>query len=95
DVLDTLTNPTLIIEVLSDTTESYDRGMKFKYYRMIPSLAEYVLVAQSECNVEQHVKQPAGQWLISESRSITDQIVLASIGCTLSLEEVYDKVKLP
>lgn len=95
DTFDTLTNPTLIIEVLSDSTESYDRGMKSKYYRRIPSLEEYVLVAQDEYMVEQHVRQPGGRWLISESRSIRDRIVLACIGCALSLEEVYDKVKLP
>ena len=94
DYVDTLTNPTLIVEVLSDSTESYDRGKKFRYYRTIDSLAEYVLIAQDEYRVEQYIKQPDGRWLLSEVRSLNDQVELSSVNCTLSLKEIYDKVRL-
>lgn len=94
DYLDTLLNPTLIIEVLSESTEGYDRGKKFGFYRTIPSLAEYLLIAQDEQRVEQYAKQPDGRWLLSEYRSTDDVAELASIQCQLALTEVYDKVVL-
>jgi Uma2 family endonuclease len=94
DYVDTLTNPTLIIEVLSDSTESYDRGKKFRSYRTIDSLSEYLLIAQDEYGIEQYIKQPDGRWLLSEARSLNGQVELISINCTLSLKEIYDKVKL-
>ena len=95
DYFDTLLNPTLIIEVLSESTEGYDRGKKFGFYRTIPSLAEYLLVAQDELRIEQYAKQPDGRWLLSEYRSMEDVAELASIQCQLALKEVYDKVVLP
>jgi Uma2 family endonuclease len=64
---DTLLNPQLIIEVLSDSTESYDRGRKFAHYRNIDSLREYVLVSQNECRVERFSRQDDGNWLYNES----------------------------
>jgi Uma2 family endonuclease len=95
DYLDTLLNPTVIIEVLSKSTERYDRFNKFAFYRTIESLAEYVLVAQHEYRVEQYTKQPDGRWLLSDHRSPENVVELASIQCTLALREVYDKVSLP
>ncbi len=95
DQLDTLTNPTLIIEVLSESTESYDRGKKFRYYRTIESLAEYLLVAQDERRVEQYVRQTDGRWLLSEIRSLDGKAELLSIECLLNLSEIYDKVTFP
>jgi Uma2 family endonuclease len=92
---DTLLNPTVLIEVLSDSTERYDRGRKFGLYRTIESLAEYVLVAQDEYRVEQYVKQPDGRRLLSDHRSPEDSVELASIQCALKLSEVYEKVTLP
>jgi len=89
---DTLLNPTLIAEVLSKSTAAYDRFQKFGYYRSIDSLAEYLLVAQSEYRVEQYTKQPDGRWLLTEFRSPEDALQLDSIGCSLSLKEIYDKV---
>src|SRR5438270_9398553 len=94
DYVDTLLNPTLLVEVLSESTELYDRGKKFGFYRMIESLAEYLLVAQDECRVEQYVKQPDGRWLLSDYRSPEDVVELGSIQCKLALSEVYDKVIL-
>ena len=93
--VDTLLNPTLIIEVLSGSTESYDRGEKFSHYQTVSSLTEYLLVAQDEHRIEQYVKQPDAGWLYSDARSSEGSIELVSIQCVLALKEVYDKVALP
>jgi Uma2 family endonuclease len=94
DYVDTLLNPTVIIEVLSESTELYDRGKKFGYYRTLESLAEYLLVAQDERRIEQYFRQPDGRWLLSDHRLPEDKVELASIRCLLDLREVYDKVNL-
>lgn len=93
--VDTLLNPTLIIEVLSESTESYDRGKKFSHYQTVGSLIEYLLVAQDEYRIEQYVKQPNEHWLYSDARSSEGFIELSSIQCVLALKEVYDKVAFP
>ncbi len=93
--LDTLLNPTVIIEVLSESAERYDRVGKFVLYRDIGSLAEYVLVAQDEHRVEQYAKQPDGRWMLTDHRSPDAVVELASIQCTLALREVYDKAAPP
>ena len=90
---DTLVNPTLIVEVLSEATQDYDRGGKFAQYRKIPSFAEYVLVAQDECHVEHFVKQADGLWLLSETDRLADVLTLSSIECTLLLSDMYEKVQ--
>lgn len=92
--LDTLLNPTLVIEVLSKSTESYNRLAKSAYYRTIESLIEYLLVAQEEYRVEQYVKQEDGRWLLSDVRSLESVIELKSIGCSLALRELYDRVPI-
>jgi Uma2 family endonuclease len=92
DYVDTLLNPTVIIEVLSESTELYDRGKKFGFYRTLESLIEYLLVAQDEHRVEQFVRQSDERWLLSDYRSPEDTIEIASIQCSLELREVYDKV---
>jgi Uma2 family endonuclease len=92
--VDTLLNPTLIMEVLSESTESYDRGKKFGHYQTIGSLVEYLLVAQDEYRIEQFVKQPDGHWLYTDARSPEGSLELASTQCVLTLKEVYDKVAL-
>jgi Uma2 family endonuclease len=91
DEADTLLNPQVIFEVLSDSTEDYDRGTKFKNYRSIPSLRDYVLVSQAEVLVEHFVRQPDGSWLLREHRAGA-QVELASIGCTVAVDELYLKV---
>ena len=93
--IDTLLNPTLIIEVLSPSTESYDRGKKFASYRTISSLAEYLLLAQDRIFAEHYVKQPNGGWLLTEANRVEDVLDLPSIGCTLALRDVYDRVIQP
>lgn len=90
---DTLLNPTLIVEVLSPSTEDYDRGRKFAHYRQIGSLAEYVLVAQEKHHVERFRRQETGEWLLWETDRPDDTVSLASIGSELALVEVYDKVE--
>ena len=90
--LDTLLNPTLLIEVLSPTSEAYDRGKKFEHYRSVESLAEYLLVAQDALRIEQYLRQPDGRWLFSAVTGREATIPLPSIQCELSLAEVYDKV---
>ena len=95
EYLDTLLNPTVIIEILSESTQRYDRTKKFSFYRTIESLAEYVLVAQDEYRIEQYTKQPDGRWLLSDYRSLEDVVELTSVQCTLALREVYEKVNLP
>jgi Uma2 family endonuclease len=92
--LDTLLNPTLVVEVLSKSTESYNRLAKAGYYRTIESLAEYMLVAQDEYRIEQYVKQADGRWLLADIRGLESIIDLQSIGCSLVLRDVYDKVSL-
>ena len=91
---DTLLNPTLIVEVLSESTEAYDRGGKFAHYRKLTSLMEYVLITQTKPHIEHYVRQPDNQWLLSEADSVPDTIHLPSIECHLALAEVYDKVDI-
>lgn len=91
-VLDTLLNPQLIVEVLSDSTENYDRGKKFELYRGIESLMDYVLVAQDEPHVEVYSRQSDGRWLLSEAKGLDSSIELPAIECRLDLAEVYAKV---
>ena len=82
------------MEVLSVSTESYDRGKKFSHYQTVGSLVEYLLVAQDEYRIEQFVKQPDGHWLYSDARSPEGILELTSIQCVLTLKEVYDKIAL-
>jgi Uma2 family endonuclease len=91
---DTLLNPSFIVEVLSPTTEAYDRGEKAWHYRQIASLAEYLLVSQDRRHIEHYVRQADDQWLLSESDDLQDVINLPSINCALAMAEVYDKVEI-
>jgi Uma2 family endonuclease len=83
------TNPKVLVEVLSDSTEGYDRGEKFAHYRRIPSLREYVLVSQHEPHIEVFRKNAAGKWELSEEGRAGDTVPLTSIECVLSVDEVY------
>ena len=90
---DTLINPSLIIEVLPASTEAYDRGEKFEYYRRIESLMEFVLVAQDKPYIERFTRQSNDQWLFTATSGIESFVELSSAGCRLSLAEIYDKVQ--
>lgn len=91
---DTLLNPTVLVEVLSKSTASYDRGEKFEHYRKLKSLAEYLVIAQNKHHVEHYVRQPDNQWLLSETDDIQKTAHLSSIGCDLVLADIYDKVEI-
>jgi Uma2 family endonuclease len=88
---DTLLNPTVLIEVLSPSTEAYDRGGKFAHYRKIASLREYLLVAHDQPGIERYLRQ-GDVWILSEAAGLESTVPLESAGCVLSLREVYDKV---
>jgi Uma2 family endonuclease len=90
--VDTLLNPTLLVEVLSQSTERYDRIAKSSYYRTLDSLSEHLLVAQDEVRLEQYVKQPNRVWLLFEYSALENVVELSSISCSLALRDVYDKV---
>lgn len=91
EIADTLLNPTVIIEVLSQSTEAYDRGEKFAHYRRLPSLAEYILISQDKMRVEHFVRQ-GNQWILSEFSESESNIHLTSIDCHFTLKEIYNKV---
>lgn len=90
--IEALTNPVLLIEVLSPSTEAYDRGDKFTYYKSIPSFREYLLVAQHRPHIAHYVKQADGKWDYEETNEVTSDLHLPTIGCTLALSEVYREV---
>lgn len=86
---DIITNPILVIEVLSKSTENYDRGKKFQLYRSLPSLKEYVLIDQREPKVEAWYKMEENVWKISNAIKIEDSIPLFSIDCEIALSDIY------
>jgi Uma2 family endonuclease len=93
---DILTNPGVIIEVLSDATEKFDRGEKFRRYREhLPSLTDYVLVAQTRPLVEHFRRGEAGAWVLVPVEGLESALRLDSVDCTLPLAEVYDRVEFP
>jgi Uma2 family endonuclease len=94
DQLDTLVNPIVLMEVLSPSTEAYDRGEKFLSYQTIPSLQEYVLINPSPRRFEVYRKQPDGSWLYQSWAFDPPPLVLQSINCTLTPDDVYRKVEL-
>ncbi|MEZ4768991.1 MAG: Uma2 family endonuclease [Caldilineales bacterium] len=101
---DTLLNPSVIVEVLSPSTEAYDRGAKFNHYRKIESLTDYLLISQDRALVEHYVRQPdedpaAGnsgtRWLLTVYQGLENIAVIPSIDVELPLSEIYDKVEWP
>ncbi len=92
DYLDTLLNPLLIVEVLSPSTADYDKGTKFDHYRTIESLKEYVLVWQDKKRVARYTRQNDESWVLRDFIGEEAEIVLSSVECTLTIEDIYDKV---
>lgn len=90
-----LTNPSVIIEVLSDSTADFDRGYKFTYYKSIASFTEYILIAQDRPHVSQFVKQAENSWVNHEFNDINDTFYLESLDCELALTEIYENVEFP
>ena len=93
-VFDILLNPIVIVEVLSPSTEAYDRGDKFAHYRQLQSLREYILVSQDKVRVDHYVRQ-ATQWILTDFQELDQQLPLTSIQCELPLQEIYENVPFP
>lgn len=92
---DTLLNPVVIFEVLSDSTESYDRGREFEHYRKLDALREYVLVSQDEPHVDHFTRAGDGSWVLRDAAGLDALLRLESLDCELPLREVYAKVEFP
>jgi Uma2 family endonuclease len=92
---DTLTNPRVLVEVLSDSTERYDRRTKFRHYEQLPSFQEYVLVAQDEPLVERYVRQPDGTWVFRAFTELADTFALATVPAEVPMADVYRGVTFP
>ncbi len=92
--VDTLLNPTVLIEVLSPSTSSYERGRKFAHYRQLNSLCEYVLIEQDEASIDRYTRRP-GEWSLTDFRSLDLVLELGSIGCEIPLSEIYARVEFP
>lgn len=93
DHFDTLLNPSVIIEVLSPSTEKYDKGTKFFYYMQIPSLKEYIMIGSTGIYVHISRKQNDGSWKFEESKDFETSLYINTIDYTISLKDVYSKVK--
>lgn len=92
DRRDTLLNPTLIIEVLSESTKNYGRGQKFESYRKLSSLKEYLTISQDKIQIEHWMRQPDDSWILREYNASAETISLPSIGIDLQLSEIYEKI---
>lgn len=90
--VDTLLNPVVLVEVLSPSTEAYDRGRKFEHYQSIESFQEYLLIASDRMHVDVIMRQTGGRWLLRSASEPTESIELTSIGCRLLLADLYEKV---
>ena len=93
DRRDTVTNPTLLVEVLSPSSEGYDRGEKFACYRTLPSLRQYVLVAQDRVAVDVLTREADSRWVIASFDRLDQEVPLESVGCTLPMAEVYARIQ--
>ena len=93
DRQDTVTNPLMIAEVLSDSTEKYDRGDKFRMYRTIPSFREYLLISQTAMQVEKFAKNDSQQWVLSEYADKNNKITFDSFEFEIGLDELYDRIE--
>ena len=89
----TLLNPTVIVEVLSEATESYDRGEKFAHYRTLETLTDYILMAQDKMRLEHYVRQPDERWMLTIVSDPQGVLEIESIGCLLRMTDVYEKVE--
>ncbi|MGM0653881.1 MAG: Uma2 family endonuclease [Thermodesulfobacteriota bacterium] len=90
---DTLTNPVVVIEILSDSTEAFDRGKKFAYYQAIPTLQEYILVSQYEHFIEQFTRKDSGKWEYGSYKGTDQVLTMESVNCELPLSEIYLNVE--
>lgn len=94
-MFDTLLNPRVVVEVLSDSTEKYDRGTKFTHYRKLPSVQEYILVAQDRPQIERFVREADGSWLLTAYEGLGECLALTSVAVQIPLAEIYRGVEFP
>ena len=94
DRSDNLLNPSVIVEVLSSSSEAYDRGRKFAHYRQIDSLREYLMVSSERMSADLFIRQPDSRWLLKSANRLEDVIEIPSVDCRLALADVYEKVTL-
>jgi Uma2 family endonuclease len=92
---DTLLNPSLIVEVLSPSTEIYNRIRKFEHYRSVESVSEYLMIASERVSAELYTRQPDGRWMLTAVDRMEDSLDLQSVGVHLALADLYEKVGLP
>jgi Uma2 family endonuclease len=92
---DILLNPIVIFEILSPSTEKYDRGVKFQHYRTIDSLKGYILVAQDAVRVEHYTRCDDNTWTLGDHQTLQEELKIASIGVSLPLSRIYDRIELP
>ena len=92
---DVLLNPAVIFEILSPSTEKYDRGVKFQHYRTIDSLKDYILVAQDAARVEHYTRADDNTWTLRDHQTLEEELKIASIAVSLPLSRIYDRVELP
>jgi Uma2 family endonuclease len=92
---DILLNPTVIVEVLSPSTEHYDRGVKFQCYRGIDSLRDYILVAQDQIRIEQYTRGEANTWTLRDYHDIRETLLIESVRVSLPLASIYERIEFP
>lgn len=90
--IDSITNPTVIIEVLSPSTKDYDRGQKFEFYRSLPSLQDYLVIHQDQILVEYHHKVGIGRWLLTEYTDLDETLIIQAINIALPIRRIYARV---
>ena len=90
---DILLNPTVIFEVLSPSTEYYDRGVKFQHYRAIESLQDYILVAQDQIRIEQYTRGETNTWTLRDYQAASEILLIESIGVSLPLARIYERIE--
>jgi Uma2 family endonuclease len=95
DRQDILLNPTVIFEVLSPSTEKYDRGIKLQHYRSIESLQDYILVSQDQIRIEQYTRGAAHTWTLRDYQSLGETLLIESIGASLALARIYERIEFP
>jgi Uma2 family endonuclease len=95
DQRDTLLNPVMIIEVLSPSTEAYDRGRKFDHYKTVESLREYLLISADRVHADLYTRQSDNRWLLTSASSLEDTLTLESVDALIILAALYEKVELP
>ena len=90
--LDSLTNPIVIIEILSESTEAYDRGTKFAHYQLIESLQEYILISQALYCIEKYKRSEGGTWIYSLAEGLNQTLVIESVVCEVAFSDIYHKI---